>query len=90
MVRNISSLKGMYIIVSTSEKYKRDMFLVNESKFRGKKWSFSLSTAKGYSNRYEAEGIAIKFRFGNPRVVLVTDKMVEKELNYLKKSFCDT
>ena len=87
MLRNTSYLEGMYVIVSTSEKYGTDMYLVDEVKFRNRKWSSNLSMAKGFSNRYEAEGIAIKFRYGNPRVELVTSDMVGKEIANIKRSY---
>lgn len=70
--RRVRELSGRYVVATTGRSSNRTVFFQNQSVSKGGYWTQYLSNALGFADINKAKLIAKGFKYGNPRVAIIT------------------
>ncbi|PFA75837.1 hypothetical protein [Bacillus cereus] len=68
----VKSLSGRYVVATTGKSSNKIVFFQNQKVSKGGYWTQYLSNAFGFDDLAKAIQIAKGFKYGNPRVAIVT------------------
>lgn len=73
-MERMADLQGNYVITATGKSSGNLTFLQDQSVSSGGYWTKYLSNARKFNSIASAKSVVRNFKYGNPRVALVTNK----------------